>query len=205
MTTWADIIEIKLKRFNTQIQAEIQQSENRRKAEIEQPKKKKGKGCFFYMSLLVLLLIGLTFLPESDKSAAAAFDGFTIGQEIVYQKSMGDVKLFQLGEKRLNKREQKENNYEKETAPKFANTNTISEKYFVDNKTDNIGKVLDTIPMTDGHLWLKVKLDKNIYKKPIDFDIISDDFNVKLKLESSDLLAGNLSNDIYIPLCNIKD
>ena len=109
----------------------------------------------------------------------------------------------QLGERKLNQTEQKNSEYKNTTAPQFERTNRISEKYFIENLTNKIGKVMDTIPSMDGHLWLKLKLDEQIYRKPIDFDLISDEFTEKLKVEKSYIMTENLSKDFYVRLCDI--
>ena len=116
---------------------------------------------------------------------------------------MGDIELYQLGERKLSQTEQKDSEYNKTTAPQFERTNRISEKYFIQNSTNKIGKVLDTIPSMNGHLWLKLKLDEQIYRKPIDFDLISDEFTEKLKVEKSYIMTENLSKDFYVRLCDI--
>ena len=63
---------------------------------------------------------------------------------------------------------------------------------------------MDTIPSMDGHLWLKLKLDEQIYRKPIDFDLISDEFTEKPKVEKTYIMTENLSKDFYVRLCDVN-
>ena len=189
MTTWNEIIEIKL--------GKIQAAKaNRQKKQ----KRKKNFGCIGWS---IAIIIGLFVLANLFETEEPNFDKFTIGTEVLYNSNMGNIELYQLGERKLNQTEQKNSEYKNTTAPQFERTNRISEKYFIENPTNKIGKVMDTIPSMDGHLWLKLKLDEQIYRKPIDFDLISDEFTEKLKVEKSYIMTENLSKDFYVRLCNI--
>lgn len=159
-----------------------------------------GCGCLFLLALVSV--IGYS-IYSSSSSEDPTFSNINIGDEILYKSEMDDVDLYQKGKVKLDKNEQERSDYLKEYKYVFSNTNTISKKYFVENKTDKIGVVLDTIPMKDGHLWLKVQLDRNIYSKPIEFDDLSDEFNVKLKLIKSNLFGDKFTNDVYIKLCSL--
>ena len=190
MTTWNEILDIKLGKI---------QAANASKSKKQ--KRKKNFGCFGWGLVLLLAIFGLANLFDTEEPN---FDKFKIGSEVLYKTNLGDIELYQLGERKLSQTEQKNSEYKKTTAPQFERTNIISEKYFIDNSTDKIGKVLDTIPSMDGHLWLKLKLDEQIYRKPIDFNLISDEFSEKLKIEKSYIMTENLSKNFYVRLCNIN-
>jgi len=186
MTTWNEIIDIKLDKIKAS------------KPQIA--KKKKKPGCLTWGIGIFIVILGLPFLFKGDEPN---FEKYQIEQVLSHDSKMGDIELYQLGERKLSQDEQKKTEYKDTTTSKFEMTNTVSEKYFIDNKTNNIGKILDTIPMTDGHLWLKVELDKDLYRKPINFDLISDEFTEKLKVESSYIFTENLQKDFYIRVCNV--
>ena len=196
MTTWNEIIDIKLNKIKA--------------AKLERSKKKNG-GCFKGIIQIVGIpwliffgLIGLFAIPYMTSSKDISFKNHDIGQALLHRAEMGDISLFQLGERKLNQSEQKKSGYKKTTTSIFEKTNTISEKYFIDNNTDKIGKILDTIPMFNGHLWLKVKLEPEIYKKPINFNVESEDFTKKLKMENSNIFTENLKKDFYIRVCDLR-
>lgn len=190
MTTWNEIIEIKL--------ARIQAAKASRQ---KKQKRKKNFGCIGWSIAILISIFGLANFFESEEPN---FDNFPIGSEVLYNSSFGDIELYQLGERKLSHSEQKKTNYEKTTAPQFERTNTISEKYFIDNSTNKIGEVLDTIPLTDGQLWLKIKLDKALYQKPINFDLLSDEFSQKLEVKKNHILTENLGKDFYLRVRDVN-
>ena len=190
MTTWNEIIHIKL--------GKIQAAKaNRQKKQ----KRKKNFGCFGWS---IVILLGLYGLGNLFKTEELNFDKFPIGSEVIYNSNLSNIVLYQLGERKLSQTEQKNSEYKETTASQFERTNSISEKYFIENSTDKIGKVMDTIPSLDGHLWLKLKLEEQIYSKPIDFDLISDKFTEKLKVEKSYIMTENLGKDFYVRLCDVN-
>ena len=190
MTSWNEIIDIKL--------GKIQAAKAKRQ---KKKKSRKNFGCFAWSIALLIGLFGVSSIFDNEDSN---FNEFPIGAEVLHKSTFGDIDLYQLGERKLSQTEQKNSEYKKTTASQFERTNKISEKYFISNSTDKIGKVLDTIPLTDGHLWLKLKLDGELYKKPIDFDLISDEFTEKLKVEESYIMTEKLGKDFYVRLCDIS-
>lgn len=194
MTTWNEIVDIKLDKLKSA------------NSESDVSNKASGcfKGCFQIIgihSIIVFGIIALFGVSYLAKSEDTTFENFNIGQEITHESEMGNIELYQLGEKKLSQNEQKKTQYKETTVSQFERTNTVSEKYFIDNKTSIIGKVVDTVPMTDGHLWLEVELDKGLYTKPINF--VSDKFTKKLKVEKSYIMTDNLEKDFYIRVCNV--
>lgn len=189
MITWAEILEIKVKRYIDQINA---------KEEAEKIRKRKNRILKVIIWIVLILFIFYFFNNKKSNNSPK----IKIGQELKYTKSAGDIELFQLGTKHLSKYEQKQTGYTKETEQEFIRTNIVSEKYFVNN-SNIIGTIKDTINL-NGKKWVKVALNKDIYKKPINFDLITDKFDVTFKKVNKMDEIYNLSDEYYLQISQVE-
>jgi hypothetical protein len=186
MITWSEILKIKTNKLVAE----------RDKLKLQQDKK---LGIKFLLKYLFYTLIFGAIIYWAMYINPSKEIHYSIGQEIKHSQGFGDIKLYQLGERKLTKLEQEKIGYKSEKELVLVNTNTISEKYFVDNNTNYIGKIADTLLLKD-EMWLQIQLEKNIYKSEINFDEISNNFSVKLHLlkHKDDVLK--MKDDIYVNL-----
>jgi hypothetical protein len=155
---------------------------------------------FLFFVLIIFSFYYVFYIKKNEN-----FDKIEIGKNIIYKEGKGDINLYQLGSKKLDYDEQKSIGFKSETSQEFIITNKISEKYFVDNNTQIIGKMIDTILFNNKDKWIKIALDSKILHKAINFDELKEKFNVTLKIKNSQSDIKNLSKDFYVNFEEISD
>ena len=191
MTTWAEIIQIKLNRIKEQ--NNLIKAKEAKKNSIKYLAKN-----FIYIGIFGLIVYFAFNSGNKDEVQ------FKIGQELNYKNGFGEIKLYQLGQRKLSKTEQSNNGFEFDTEQNLINTNNVSEKFFVKNETNLIGTILDSLMIKDKK-WLKIQLNTKLFYLPINFDPDSEKFNIKLQVFKEKNEVSSLSKDFYVNLDEIKD